>query len=194
MAFTNLLDTGTTQLYTNKDPSTGTGAGGTHFETAMPQMKATVVSYGDGSSALTPKPYIFLITDGMQNSQHYYSSNQGSKYFYPGNPSQFSGYGNANFDYSQSSQIDPATCSALKTAGATISILYIPYIQIANTDNGGIIATENKRVNGFSPTLSTPLQSCASPNSFYTANTPADINNALDQMFSRALKIARIIK
>lgn len=194
MAFTNLLDTGATQFYTNKDPSTGTGAGGTHFDTAMPQMKASVVSYGNGASISTPKPFIFLITDGMQNNQHYYSTVQGGKYYYAGNPSQFKGYANANFDGSQSSPIDPATCAALKTAGATISILYIPYIQIATTDNGGIIATENKRVNGFSPTLSTPLQSCASPGLLFTATTDDDITKALNAMFDSALKVARITK
>ena len=194
MAFTNLLDTGTTQLYTNKDPTTGTGAGGTHFETAMPQMQAAVASYGNGASISAPKPFIFLITDGMQNAQHYYSKYQNGKYYYPGNPSQFTGYSNANFDSSQSSPIDPSTCSALKAAGATISILYIPYIQINNVDNGGIVATENKKVNGFSPTMSTPLQSCASTGYFYTANTTDDITNALSKMFDQALRVARITR
>ena len=69
----------------------------------------------------------------------------------------------------------------MKAAGATISILYIPYIQIANVDNGGIVATENKKVNGFSPTLATPLQSCATSGYFYTANTTDDITNALNR-------------
>ena len=192
LAFTNLLDTGTTQLYTGNDPSTGTGAGGTHFEVAMPQMQATVSVYGDGSSAAKPKPFVFLITDGMQNSQHFFTWN--GKYTYPGNPSKFSGYNAAWWDGSQPAQIDPNNCTALKNAGATISILYIPYNQISFVNNSGGIAWENNRVNGFSPTLATPLQACATAGYFYTANTPADINSALDQMFTQALKVARIIK
>ncbi len=191
LAFTNLLDTGTTQLYTNNDPTTGTGAGGTHFEVAMPQMQSTVASYGDGSTAAKPKPFVFLITDGMQNGQHY-STTVNGKYAFPGNPSKFTGYNAAWWDGSQPSQIDPNNCAALKNAGATISVLYIPYNQINFVNNSGGIAWENNRVNSFSPTLATPLKSCASPGYFYTANSPADIDSALSAMFDQALKVARI--
>lgn len=192
LAFTNLLDTGATQLYTNNDPSTGTGSGGTHFEVAMPQMQSTISSYGDGSTASKPKPFVFLITDGMQNGQHFFTWT--NKYTYPGNPSKFSGYNAAWWDGSQPSQIDPSKCTALKNAGATISILYIPYNQISFVNNNGGIAWENNRVNGFSPTLATPLKSCASPGFFQTANTPTDINNALSAMFDQALRVTRLIK
>lgn len=191
MAFTNLLDTGATQLYSNNDPTTGVGSGGTHFEVAMKQMQSAVVNFGDGSSTANPKPFIFLITDGMQNSQHFYTS-VNSKYAYPGSPSKFSGYSSANWDGSQPAQIDPSTCTALKTAGATISILYIPYNQISFVNNNGGIAWENNRVNSFSPTLATPLKSCASPGYFQTANTPADITAALNSMFDQALKVSRL--
>jgi Flp pilus assembly protein TadG len=194
LALTNLLDTGTTQLYANNDPSTGTGAGGTHFEFVLPQMQSTIQAAGgfnDGSSTTSRKPFVFLVTDGMQNSQHFGVSS-GSKWYYPGNPSSFRGYSAGNWDGSQPAQIDPTQCTALKTAGATISILYIPYNIINFTDYGGGIAWENNRVNGFSPTLSTPLQSCASPGFFFTANTPADITTALNAMFDKALQAAHL--
>ena len=191
MAFTNLLDTGATQLYTFNDPTTGLGSGGTHFEVAMTQMQSTVVNYGDGSNASTPKPFIFLITDGMQNSQHFFTS-AGSKYAYPGNPSKFAGYKDAWWDGSQSAQMDPSTCTALKNSGAIISILYIPYIQISFVNNSGSIAWENNKVNSFSPTLSTPLKACASPGYFQTANSPTDITNALNAMFDQAVRVSRI--
>ncbi|TXM74288.1 phosphomannomutase [Methylobacterium sp. WL103] len=191
MALTNLLDTNTTQLSINGDPSTGTGSGGTHFEVALPQMKSAISAFGDGSSTGNPKPFLFLITDGMQNGQHYYVSKNG-KYTYPGNPSKFSGYANADWDGSSPAKIDPANCSALKTAGATISILYIPYIFINSPDDGSYTAGENTRVNGISPTLATPLKSCASPGYFFTANTSDDIATALSTMFDRAVKMTRL--
>ncbi|MGU3664599.1 TadE/TadG family type IV pilus assembly protein [Methylobacterium sp. A49B] len=196
LALTNLLDTGTTQLYSLSDPSTGTGAGGTHFEVVLPQMKTTITAaggFGDGSSALVRRPFVFLVTDGMQNGQHF-AINQNGKYYYPGNPSTFPGYAAGNWDGSQPSQIDPSLCSALKTAGATISVLYIPYNIISFTDYGGGIAWENNRVNGFSPTLATPLQSCASPGFFYTANSPSDITAALNAMFDQALQVAHLTR
>ncbi|MCJ2092376.1 pilus assembly protein TadG-related protein [Methylobacterium sp. J-072] len=194
LALTGLLDTGTTQLYTNNDPSTGIGSGGTHFEVVLPQMRTAITNtggFGDGSSINARKPFVFLITDGMQNGQHY-SIFKNNKYYYPGNPSKFSGYANADFDISTPSQIDPSLCTALKNAGATISILYIPYNIITFTDYGGIVAGENKKVNAFSPTLATPLQSCASPGYFYTANSPADIKSSLNAMFDQALQVARL--
>ncbi|MFH6785877.1 MULTISPECIES: pilus assembly protein TadG-related protein [Methylobacterium] len=193
LAFTNLLDTGATQLYTSGDPTTGTGSGGTHFETAFPQMKGIVGAngFGDGSSATNRRPFVFLVTDGMQNGQHFYTMSNG-KYAYPGWPSKFKGYANANWDGSQPSAIDPKTCDALKAAGATISILYIPYNQISFVDRGGGVAWENNRVNGISPTLAKPLQDCASPGYFTTADGPDKITAALNAMFDQALKMARL--
>ncbi|QRE73038.1 pilus assembly protein TadG-related protein [Methylobacterium aquaticum] len=195
LAFTNLLDTGATQLYSPGDPTTGTGSGGTHFEVAFPQMKGIVGlnGFGDGSSSASRKPFVFLITDGMQNGQHFFTSSNG-KYAYPGNPSKFPGYANAWWDGSQPSQIDYKNCDALKAAGATVSILYIPYNQISFVDKGGGVAWENNRVNGFSPTLATPLQSCASPGNFWTADGPDQINAALAAMFDQALKVARLVQ
>jgi hypothetical protein len=129
----------------------------------------------------------------MQNSQHF-SAILASKYAYPGSPSRFLGYLPAAWDGSQPSQIDPSNCAALKNAGATISILYIPYNTINFTNNLGSIAWENNRVNSLSPTLSTPLKACASSGYFYTANSPSDITASLSTMFDQALRVARIIQ
>ena len=191
MTLTNLLDTGTTQLYTGNDPSTGTGAGGTHFEVVFPQLQSTITSFGTGASSATSKPFVFLITDGMENAQHYYTWSNG-KYTYPGSPSTFSGYASAAWDGSQSAVMDPTTCTAIKNAGATVSILYIPYLLISFTPNGGGISYENTKVNGFSPNIPTALQSCATPGYFYTANSPTDITNALNAMFQQAVQVAHL--
>lgn len=190
LAFTNLLDTGTTQLFTGKNPTTGTGSGGTHFETALPQMKSTIKTYGNGSASTNSKPFVFLITDGMQNSQSY-SAWKDTKTF-SGSPSQFVGYPNADWNGSQPAQIDPSKCTELKNAGATISVLYIPYNIVKNYTNDSYIVWENSRVNQFSPTLAEPLRKCASSGLFFTANTQADITASLGAMFDQALKVARI--
>ena len=197
LALTNLLDTGTTQLYTGSDPTTGTGSGGTHFEVALPQMQALIPTGGDGSSASKPRPFVFLVTDGMENGQHFYTP--GTGYAYSGNQkmtqtgstSYFKGYNAAWWDGSSPSQIDASNCAALKKV-ATVSILYIPYNQITFVNLGGTVASENTTVNGFSPTLSTPLQNCATTGFFYTANSSADITNALNAMFNQALQAAHL--
>lgn len=38
--------------------------------------------FGDGSTATSRKPFVFLVTDGMQNGQHFFTSSNG-KYAYP---------------------------------------------------------------------------------------------------------------
>jgi hypothetical protein len=55
----SLLDTGqSTTVY---------GSGGTHFENAIPSMNTAVTTVGDGSAALKPQPFVFLVTDGADN-------------------------------------------------------------------------------------------------------------------------------
>lgn len=191
LAFTNLLDTGTTQLAVNGDPTTGTGSGGTHFDKAFSQMRATVKTFGNGATASNPKPFVFVITDGMHNAQNFSAMKNGRR-AYPGYPSSFRNYGNADWDGSKPAPINPADCADLKKDGATLSILYIPYNKIEYKENAGYIASENRKVNEFSPNLYKPLRECASPGFFFTANAPADITASLTAMFDQALKVARI--
>ena len=190
MAFTNLLDLGVTQLATGNDPSTGTGSGGTHFELVMPAMKAAISSFGDGSSSNKPRPYVFLITDGMGNGQHYATYSNG-KYNYTGWHTQYSGYNDSGFDGSSPQAIDSSLCKSLKDAGATISILYIPYTPLTyKSDPWG----EDAKTNTAIPNLPTALTNCASKDFFYTANSPADISNSLASMFNQAVQVAHLNK
>ena len=186
--FTSLLDTGTTQEYTNSDPSTGTGSGGTHFETIFSATQNTVLHFGNGATSSTSKPFVFLITDGMQNSQ-YYDTTKSSVRYYPGNPSTFSGYSAAGFTGSSPTAMDYTQCTALKNAGATISVLYIPYqnLTVGSTDQAETIAANTAIAN-----LPTALTKCATTGYFYTANTPTDINNALQNMFNQAVAASHL--
>lgn len=191
MTFTNLLDTGSTQLNDYGDPTSGIGSGGTHFETTFATVPNYVLHYGTGSSSATSRPFIFLVTDGMQNSQRYSSTLNGAT-GYPGSPSTYSKWGAANFTGSSPAAMSYSNCNALKTSGATISVLYIPYLTlpIGTSNQGETIATNNAI-----PNLPNALQKCASSAAyFYTANTPADINNALQAMFQQAVQVAHLTK
>lgn len=198
MTFTNLLDTGYTQLYSGNDPSTGTGSGGTHFEAALGTIQNTIVSFGDGSSQQSRRPYVFIVTDGMQNGQYYDTVKNGQKYF-PGNPvqPQWSNYAGASFTGSSPSAINASLCNSLKSQGATISVLYIPYTTLnVSPQNSNITEANaaNKAVNTASPNVPTALSQCASPNFFYTANAPADITSALNSMFNQAVQVAHLLR
>ncbi|WP_213029943.1 hypothetical protein, partial [Acinetobacter baumannii] len=86
--------------------------------------------------------------------------------------------------------LDPALCTTLKNRGIIISVLYIPYQPIQNPTN--FANSEDYYANSNIPYISPVLQSCASPNFFFTANTPADITTALNAMFNASLKSAHI--
>lgn len=164
----SLLDTGV---------NSNLGSGGTHFENAFPSMNSTISSVGTGASSSSTLPYVFLITDGSQDCQY---QSGGS---WSGN-SGCSPYSNS------ATTIDTSLCSTLKGRGITVAVLYIPYQTIQNATT--FANSEDIYANDNIPNIPGALQTCASPNFFYTANTPADINNALLAMFEQAVSTAHI--
>jgi len=157
----NLLDTGN---------NSNLGSGGTHFENAFPTMNTTIKTVGDGSSSTNTQPFVFLITDGAQNSQTQW-----------------------NFSWSGSNSattLSPSLCTTLKSRGIIISVLYIPYQPIQNPTT--FANSEDIYANNNIPNIPPALQSCASSGYFFTANTPADITTALNAMFNQALVTAHI--
>ncbi len=159
----NLLDTGV---------NTSLGSGGTHFENAFPTMNSLIKTIGTGASQSSPLPFVFLITDGSQDNQYYTTS---------------TGWYGSN----QATTLNPALCTQLKNHGITISVLYIPYQTILNP-NASFAGNEDGAANNNIPYIPAALTSCASPNFFFTANSPADITNALAAMFNQAVAEARI--
>jgi len=82
-------------------------------------------------------------------------------------------------------------CTTMKNRGITVAVLYIPYGTIQDP-NSSFANNEDGYANNNIPNIPTALQSCASPNFFYTANSPADINSALITMFEQAISTAHI--
>jgi Flp pilus assembly protein TadG len=146
------------------------GSGGTHFENAFPTLNGFITSVGTGSSASNTLPYVFLVTDGAQNNQTQWGGG-------------WAGNNNATI-------MDTSLCTTLKNRGITISVLYIPYQPIQNPTT--FANSEDYAVNAIIPNIPGDLKSCASPNFFFTANTPADITTALNAMFNQALVTAHI--
>jgi Flp pilus assembly protein TadG len=146
------------------------GSGGTHFENAFPSMNSLISSVGTGGGSSNTLPYVFLITDGSQNNQVQWNGN------WSGNNS--------------ATTLDPSLCTTLKNRGITIAVLYIPYETIQNPTT--FANSEDIYANANIPNIPGALQSCASTNFFYTADTPTDITNALVTMFEQAVSTAHI--
>jgi hypothetical protein len=161
-SLTSLLDTGSGLL----------GSGGTHFENALPEMNTAITNVGDGSGVLSPKPFLFFVTDGAQDPQWQ--------------------AGGSWWGSNQATTLNEALCTPIKNRGITISVLYIPYTPIQNpTDFAG---GEDYAANANIPNIPTHLQACASPGFYFTANTPSDITSAMQAMFQQSLQAARIAK
>jgi Flp pilus assembly protein TadG len=175
----NLLDTGQNATL---------GSGGTHFENALNSMNSTITSVGTGTSTSNTLPYVFLVTDGSQDYQTQWGGGWSSQNW---SPTSAVPYQNSSTVLPPNSVTSSDYCTTMKNRGITIAILYIPYQTIQNA-NAGFASNEDGYANNNIPNIPAALQSCASPNFFYTANTPADITSALITMFEQAVSTARI--
>jgi Flp pilus assembly protein TadG len=156
--------------------SSSLGSGGTNFANAFSSITTLIknTGIGTGSGPTNTLPYVFLITDGVNNSQTYSAS--------------------SGFTGSNPTLPSTSACTTLKKLGVTIAILYIPYQPLPATKpyTASWATAEDTAVNAIIPSDPGNLQSCASPNFFYTANTPADINTALTTMFEQAASTAHV--
>ena len=160
-----------TTLLDNGNGSSALGSGGTHFENALPELNAVITSVGDGSSASSPKPFVFLVTDGAQDSQ--YQQSNGSWY-----------------GSNSATTMDTSNCTTIKNRGITIAVLYVPYVPIPNPTT--IWGNEDGYANANIPYIPPTLQACASPGFYFTADTPTDITNAMQTMFAQSIQAARL--
>ena len=174
----SLLDTGA---------NSNLGSGGTHFENALSSMNSAITSVGTGAGSNNALPYVFIITDGSEDYQTQWAGGWSSQNW----------SSTAAVPYQNSSAVIPPNsvtttdyCTTIKNRGITIAILYVPYQPIA--DPSTIFNDEDGYANSNIPGIPAALQACASPNFYYTADTPADINSALLSMFQQAVNTAHI--
>lgn len=191
----SLLDTG-------QDPTLGSG--GTHFENALSQMNGLITSVGSGSSSSDALPYVFIVTDGSQDYQTQSNGSWGSENgsgswvaTSPSLPCTQCGIPNQNSatvmpGFSPNNEPNSTNyCTTLKNRGITIAILYIPYTTISDP-NTNFAGNEDGYANANIANIPAALQGCASPNFFFTANSPTDIDNTLKTMFNQAVSTAHL--
>jgi Flp pilus assembly protein TadG len=174
----SLLDTGA---------NSNLGSGGTHFENALSSMNSAITSVGTGAGSNNALPYVFIITDGSEDYQTQWQGNWGSQNWSSTTAVPFQ---NSSAVIPPNSVTTTDYCTTIKNRGITIAILYVPYQPIA--DPSTIFDNEDGYANSNIPGIPAALQACASPNFYYTADTPADINSALLSMFQQAVNTAHI--
>jgi hypothetical protein len=166
------------------------GSGGTHFENALSSMNSFITSVGTGGSATSTLPYVFIVTDGSQDYQtHSGSSGAWGSENWTANGSV--PYQNSATVIPPNSQQSTDYCGAMKTRGIMVAVLYIPYETIQDA-NSAFANDEDGYANNNIQNIPAALQACASPNFYYTASTPQDIQSALVQMFQQSLITAHV--
>ena len=171
------INTSAANLATLLDSNTNAnlGSGGTDQDAALSGVNSLITSVGDGSASNKTLPYVFMVTDGAVTPQ--------SK----GVP-----YGSWSGSNHDTVIPNPDTnCTNLKNRGITVSILYIPF-QTISPVNTSFANDEDDAANNNIANIPGSLKACASPGFFYTANTPQDITDALNQMFNHALVVAHM--
>src|SRR5262249_26128455 len=130
-----LLDTNT---------NSSLGSGGTNQDAALKSMNNLITSVGDGSAANKTLPYVFMITDGAVTPQT-------------------KGVPNGSWSGSNHDTViaNPDTnCTAMKTKGIKIAILYIPFQKI-DPVNASFASDEDDYANNNIPNIPGSLQACA---------------------------------
>jgi Flp pilus assembly protein TadG len=169
---TSLVDSGGTDSIGPNAQSVGSG--GTHFENALGGINGIITNVGNGTSASAPLPFVFLVTDGAQDSQYQVPTKNADGTWSPA----WSGSNRAT-------TLDTTYCDAIKNRNITLAILEIPYVPIQNPTT--IWNDEDDYANSNAPLIPPVMQTCASPGYYFTASSPSDINTALQQMFAKAV-------
>ena len=104
----------------------------TNFPLAMSTLAGLTSQAGDGSTAASPRKFVFFVTDGIQDYMK----------------------GNARI----LGLMDPANCNALKAKGATILVLYTQYVPIPTNAfyNANVAPIAAKIVPSLTSCASTP--------------------------------------
>lgn len=172
------------------DPQYGPAqAMGTNFAQSLNSFFKTLPSAGDGSTPSTPLIYVLIMTDGVSDDvdEQVGSNGKGTGGWnadpnwdwYPtvyGSGERFAGF-------------NPALCNQFKNAGMSVMTLDMEYVIPNPIPDSRYTLIQNN----LKPKIQSNLQNCASQVSFaYSASSPADIQNAIDNMFETAIKSAHL--
>jgi len=152
--------------------NTAGGIGDSNFPSSVQNFVNNVLgTNGDGSSASTPLKYVFLITDGVQDT--------------PGS-SCTSGH--------CVQALSPSICTSIQ-ANATVGIIYTTYLPVYNNNNSayGYETNYYNLVYPIASQIAPNLKSCASASNYYIEATdgPA-ITTAMSTLFQSTSAVARI--
>ena len=142
----------------------------TDLSGALNSANLAMANPGTGSSAVSPQEVLFLVSDGVTDS------NIGGTMV----AGQFVG-GNRNM-----SVVNTNYCSAIKNRGIKIAVLYTTYLPLPTN------AFYNANIAPFVGNINPTMQACATPGYFFEVSPTQGISAAMNALFQKAVANAHI--
>jgi Flp pilus assembly protein TadG len=143
----------------NNDPS---NIPNTDYDSVMPAINQLIPAPGTGTSA-APLKTLFFVTDGVTDEYNPPSSSNRVV-----------------------SQFDASLCTAMKSRGVRIAVLYTTYLPLPTNDY------YNQTIAPFAGNIGPSLQSCASPGFYFEVNQSGDMSAALQTLFRQTVTAAHL--
>ncbi len=183
--------TAATTALSSLDVDTAVGQTGTNFHTLFTSLNAVSMVNGDGKTASTPKSFVILMTDGVEDSV-IQTGTGGSKV---GRDPAFVNYSPYDRETSMGFNwdiqgFDPTLCSTLKSKGTNLMTLNVEYlVPTLSPDSGDPRYLFVK--NTLKSKIQTNMATCASKSEMALyASSSSDITTAVDKLFTLALASA----
>lgn len=135
----------------------------TWLDNSVKEIGLRITSGGDGTKSDSPEKYMFLVTDGLHDTNHHDHRPKVSM-----------------------RAIDTKLCDDIKARGIKIAVLHVQYLE-----NTGEYWFE-RLVRPVFPDMTTKLQQCASEGFYYHADKPEEIANSMRTFFAVANKTPRL--
>jgi Flp pilus assembly protein TadG len=166
------------------------GQTGTNFHTLFGSLNALSMVNGDGKTASTPKSFVILMTDGVEDAATQIQT--GNKVARDPNFVNYSPYDREtsmgfNWDIQG---FDPTLCSTLKSKGTNLMTLNVEYlVPTLSPDSGDARYLFVK--NTLKSKIQSNMASCATKAEMALyASSSSDITTAVDKLFTLALASA----
>jgi len=151
----------------------------TNFHSVLNGMNSLIPNPGDGSQSSAPQKILFFVSDGVADralgSPSCSQSTTTSSDPKTGN----------NYNRCQE-PLDVALCTTIKNRGIKIAVLYTTYLPLPTN------AWYNSWIAPFSNSISTRMQSCASPGLYFEVSLTQGISEAMTALFQKAVQQARL--
>jgi Flp pilus assembly protein TadG len=183
------------------------GEGGTNITYSLNQLKSQLSPAGSGLTASSPLGFVILVTDAVQDNVQSTVTNFTN--FLPWNGTWYNYY-NPTQKVSEPTWIlegmDGSQCTGIKNLGYQFYTLYVQYVipPVTNQASPNAAYQTPLHNNGFPgmfsyvnntliPQIPTNMQNCASsPGNYFSANTPTQIETAMQNIFKGITAYARL--